>query len=65
METGTIPFNLMAIENWIGYLCAYPIGGELGRIVVDADVHPALIPAEIIDAIGHRLTQSGIGKIVQ
>ena len=40
------------------------VDGEAGGIVIGADADPALVVANVVDAIGHGAPQFGVDKIM-
>src|SRR4051812_39463949 len=40
------------------------LDGEAGRVVVDADVDPAQVPPEVVDAVGDRLADARVREVV-
>ena len=39
--------------------------GELGRVVVDADTHPAFVAAQVVDAVGNGLAQCSCPEVMR
>ena len=37
---------------------------KLGRVVIDTDINPAVIGAQVVDAVGRQITQLGIDKVM-
>src|SRR5512135_1121861 len=40
------------------------LDGEAGRVMIDADVDPAHVPPEVVDAVGDRLANAGVREVV-
>ena len=40
------------------------VDGEFGRVMSDADAHPALIVGQVIDPIGNRFPEGGVPNVM-
>src|SRR5512135_3182125 len=40
------------------------LDGKAGRVVINADVDPPQVPAQVIDPVGDRLADAGIGEVM-
>src|SRR5262249_53607254 len=41
------------------------LDGELGRVAADADAHPGLVVAQVVDPVGDRLALARVGEVVR